>query len=118
MTASPRPLQIAPCGQKMSRPDWLLEIAEGMLRRTLDPVVRFRLLRDVLERESGDPDRTEARAALETSCWVGQLAHDQWEDGSWGRLHTQAGSATQRIPTRRPASREPLPWGWKLNIPS
>lgn len=77
----------------------LCELAAQLLARDPDPVVRFRLLRDVLQRPGDDPERMQARKALDTSYWVQQLANEQWDDGSWGSLHSQDYGAAQRIPT-------------------
>jgi hypothetical protein len=63
-------------------------IAHRILEEDPDPVVRFRLLRDVL-RLKPDSD-TLVRAHKETlkSRWVRELANEQKEDGSWGRFHS------------------------------
>jgi hypothetical protein len=74
-------------------------IAEQVLAGNPDPAVRLCLLRDVLHRAPADPDLAQARRELAHSHWVKELEREQWQDGSWGRLHSQDYSARQRIPT-------------------
>ncbi len=79
--------------------DTLTEIAERLLAMNPDAVVRFRLLRDLLAGRCGEADLRQAYDSLQRSGWVHQLADEQWNDGSWGPLHTQDYSAMQKIPT-------------------
>lgn len=75
------------------------ETAHRVLARNPDPVVQWLLLHDVLQKEVGNSETRHARRLLFTSRWVHQLASEQWEDGSWGRLHSRDTAAGQRIPT-------------------
>jgi hypothetical protein len=75
------------------------ETAEHLLAHDPAPVVRHRLLRDVLQRPETDRERIEARRGLDQSRWVQELANEQWEDGSWGRLHSKESAAGQKIGT-------------------
>lgn len=79
--------------------DVIREIADGLLAQNPDPAVRTRLLRGVLDRLGDDRDLEQARQALAKSHWVRELEAEQWEDGSWGRLHSQDYSAKQKVPT-------------------
>ena len=69
-----------------------------ILRGKPDPVVRVRLLRDVLCVGDGDDRLRSARAALEDSVHVTPLREQQLPDGSWGRLHSRDTSSAQTIP--------------------
>ena len=69
-----------------------------ILRGKPDPVVRVRLLRDVLSVGDGDDRLRSARAALEDSVHVTPLREQQLPDGSWGRLHSRDTSSAQTIP--------------------
>jgi hypothetical protein len=73
------------------------DTAQRLLSDEPDPVVRFRLLRDVLS--SRGREFQEARAALERSCWVQLLAREQRPDGGWGRFHSKDCAAKQFIGT-------------------
>jgi hypothetical protein len=78
----------------------IIETSAGrILADDPDPVVCFRLLRDVLRRPADDPEMVQARESLSKSRWVQELECEQWSDGSWGRLHSMDVRAKQRIPT-------------------
>jgi hypothetical protein len=77
--------------------------AERLLDMQPDPVPRFRLLRDVLRCDSADAAYQEAERGLLQSKWVLQLANSQWDDGTWGRFHTQDSSKKQPFPTTESA---------------
>src|SRR4051794_7927941 len=65
-------------------------IAQLILADDPGPIVRHRLLRDVLRVASDDQRLRTARRDMRRSQWVVQLARLQQDDGSWGRFHTQA----------------------------
>lgn len=75
------------------------ETARRILIQGADPVVRLRLLRDVLRQGPDSPEVMQARNDLLQSRWMRALEREQWSDGSWGRLHSQDTSAKQAIPT-------------------
>lgn len=77
----------------------IYDIAERVLEEEQGPVTRYRLLRDVFYKHEEDREFIEAGKNLEKSRWVKELAEEQWEDGSWGRLHSRDQSTNQRIPT-------------------
>lgn len=83
----------------MGRLNEIRQTAERILAQQPDPVVRFRLLRDVLCRPAGDPQLLLAAEQRDASCQVRALLDEQWQDGSWGRLHTQDYAGMQRVPT-------------------
>jgi hypothetical protein len=79
--------------------DRVQQVAAQVLASDPGPVVRHRLLRDVLGRPPEDGQLVSVRESLAQSRWVRLLAAEQWEDGSWGRLHSQDSGARQKIPT-------------------
>lgn len=80
-----------------SEADLIRAIAGCILAGESDPVVRFRLLRDVLARALDSPELVQARRDLATSRWVRELEREQREDGSWGRFHSRDSQARHRI---------------------
>lgn len=86
-----------------------LQVIEGISDRVLqenpDPVVRFRLLRDVLK-ETPDSDLfASARAEMLKSRWILELANEQREDGSWGRFHSAMKCKGKIVTTEAAAER-------------
>jgi hypothetical protein len=77
--------------------------AQRLLDMQPDPVPRFRLLRDVLRYDPADAAYQEAERGLGQSKWVSLLADSQWDDGTWGRFHTQDTSRKQPFPTTESA---------------
>ena len=70
----------------------LEEVYESAIRILFndhDPVVRLRILRDVLQKPEDSQEVIEARRNVINSRWVRVLTEEQWEDGSWGRLHSK-----------------------------
>ncbi|MBI4878074.1 MAG: hypothetical protein HY812_00220 [Planctomycetes bacterium] len=80
-------------------PPELARTAERLLRQDPDPVVRLRLLRDVLRLAPGDPLLVRARSAAASSRWVALLRRQQRPDGSFGRLHSAGTRSTGRVST-------------------
>jgi hypothetical protein len=79
--------------------DLIEEAAKKILTGNPDTVVRFRLLRDVLRRPPDSAEVTRAKTNLSKSRWVQELQKEQWDDGSWGRFHTEDTSVKQKIAT-------------------
>lgn len=79
--------------------DQITEVARTILEANPDPVVRLRLLRDVLKRSSDAREVEAATRDLVKSRWVRELEREQWADGSWGRFHTEDTTIQQRIAT-------------------
>ncbi len=65
------------------------QTAQCLLAEQPDPVVRFLLLRDVLLRPANDPELALAAEQRDASEQVRALYREQWQDGGWGRLHSQ-----------------------------
>jgi hypothetical protein len=74
---------------EMDTLDAIVEVANSILDKSPGPVVRLRLLRDVLGFDPQSPQLREARSALEHSRWVQVLADEQRPDGSWGPFHSR-----------------------------
>jgi hypothetical protein len=64
-----------------------------------DPVPRYRLVRDVLLLSEEDERLKAARADIDTSQHVKKLAESQWDDGTWGRFHTEDTKTKRPFPT-------------------
>jgi len=64
------------------------EMAGIILHEDPDPVVRFRLLRDVLKEPPNTDTLMNTRRELLQSRWVLKLGNEQIEAGSWGRFHS------------------------------
>ncbi|MCQ3936206.1 MAG: hypothetical protein DPW18_04060 [Chloroflexi bacterium] len=73
------------------------DIANQILDTNPDPVVRLRLLRDVLR--SSPEEIARAKKEASESSWVVQLGKEQRQDGSWGRFHSEDTRLKQKIPT-------------------
>jgi hypothetical protein len=87
------------------------EIAQRILRENPDPVVRFRLLRDVLKASCQGDVMVGLRHEVCESRWVVELKHGQKSDGSWGRLHSRSSSAKGKILTTEVAVERALALG-------
>jgi len=64
------------------------DLADRILRDDCDPVVRFRLLRDVLKVSRNSNEFVDARREMLKSRWVVELESEQRENGGWGRFHS------------------------------
>jgi hypothetical protein len=73
------------------------DVAKTILEADPDPVVRLRLLRDVLKRSLDDGEVKQAKLNLSKSRWVKELEREQLSDGSWGRFHTRDTRVKQKI---------------------
>jgi hypothetical protein len=100
-----------------SEPDLVHEIAGRILAGDPDPVVRFRLLRDVLARPPDSPELAQAQRDLSTSRWVRELEREQREDGSWGRFHSRDSQARRKIPTTEVGVERALALGLDVSHP-
>jgi len=75
------------------------EVADRILQGNPDPVVRFRLLRDVLKVPSDTDVVIRARREMLKSRWVSELQREQDRDGGWGRFHSMDSKAKRKIKT-------------------
>ena len=60
----------------------LHQTAEYILAQGPDPVVHFRLLRDVLCTPLDSQEIKQVRASLGANVWVQELQREQWDDGN------------------------------------
>lgn len=84
-------------------------LADELSEEELDPIPKYLFHRDVL-RTTGKR-LASVRSCLDDSRWVQALSTSQWEDGSWGRFHTQDTKRKQPIPTTECAIRLALASG-------
>lgn len=77
----------------------LEKIALRALAQNPSPVVRLRLLRDVLRRPRGEVEVEQARANLDASRCVRELESEQRADGGWGAFHSRSATRRQKIPS-------------------
>jgi len=73
------------------------ETAERILRENPDPVVRFRLLRDVLKVSPDADSFNQAKQEMLKSRWVVELKREQEKDGGWGRFHSMDSQSKKKI---------------------
>ncbi|MDP7611960.1 MAG: hypothetical protein QGH62_05905, partial [Nitrospinaceae bacterium] len=95
----------------------LLLAAQKLLAMELDPVPRYLILRDVMHLDLNDPILSRAEKLLTESRWIKLLRDSQWEDGTWGRFHTQNTKIKQPIPTTEIAIRIALDSGLDRDSP-
>src|SRR3712207_2127392 len=89
----------------------MYSLAERILAVSPDPVVRFRLLRDVLTRPRDSGEVAQAWDQLQSSRWLRALTAAQQVDGSWGRFHSAASDANMVISTTEPGVAQALALG-------
>lgn len=77
----------------------IIRRAERLLSMKPDPVPRFLIIRDILKLSPETVEYREAKAELLQSKWLRELSEEQWENGSWGRFHTQDTKVKQKIIT-------------------
>jgi hypothetical protein len=79
--------------------DQVIKIGERLLAQTADPVLRVRLLRDVLYKSADSHEFIKTYKDLDRHPHVRALIGEQWADGSWGRLHSKDCSLKRDIST-------------------
>ena len=79
---------VGACRWDMMKEEAIEETARRILQEGSDPVVRFRLLRDVLKAPLDTDTFANARQEMLRSRWILELKNEQKEDGSWGRFHS------------------------------
>lgn len=81
------------------------DLACRVLRDDCDPVVRFRLLRDVLKMPCDSNEFVDARREMLKSRWVVELESEQREGGGWGRFHSTMKSKGKIVTTEAAVER-------------
>ena len=77
----------------------ITDLGGQLLNMNPDPAPRFRIMRDVLKLPQDDALFVQAKQDMLKSKWVMELAEEQWENGSWGRFHTQNTKVKHKIIT-------------------
>ena len=70
----------------------LKNIVDYLSKNTTDPFPRYIFKKEII-RETPIAADTEA---IRASKWYKQLADEQWDDGSWGRFHSQDSKAVKK----------------------
>lgn len=81
------------------------ETANRILQESPDPVVRFRLLRDVLKVSPTTEALADARQEMLKSRWIRELQNEQRTVGSWGRFHSAMKTEGQIVTTEAAVER-------------
>ena len=67
----------------------VLQAGRDLLTTNPEPIVAYRLLREVLRVPSGSSELAGVKKVALQGKWVHQLEASQLPDGSWGRFHSQ-----------------------------
>lgn len=65
------------------------QIIEYLSEHTSDPVPHYIMQKEIFNDSVTSPAYISAYKQMQQSKWYRELADEQWEDGSWGRFHTQ-----------------------------
>lgn len=68
-------------------------ITDYLSEHITDPVPKYIFQREILKAPVTSPDYINAYDIMRQSKWYSDLADEQWEDGSWGRFHSQDSKA-------------------------
>ena len=93
------------------------ETAHQILQDAPDPIVRFRLLRDVIKTLPDSNILNIARQEMLSSHWVAELRNEQKEDGGWGRFHS-AMKSKGKVATTEAAVERGLALGLEASDPT
>mgnify|MGYP003877944235 CR=1 FL=1 len=72
---------------------------EELLRVNIDPIPKYRLMRDVLKLKSDDIELVNAKNEVLQTKWVKDIVNLQWDDGSWGQFHSMSQLSSSSITT-------------------
>jgi hypothetical protein len=81
----------------MQNPSPIPDLATRLLEMEPDPLVQYRLRRDVLQQPP--TELLPLKSQLDANPWVGQLINEQHPDGGWGRFHSRDSQSKQKILT-------------------
>lgn len=86
------------------------QIIEYLSEHVTDPVPEFIMQKEIYKALAESPGYQNAYNQINRSKWYRELADEQWEDGSWGRFHTQDSKASnkQKFVTTETALRRAL----------
>ena len=65
------------------------QIMDYLEENTTDPIPKFIVIKEIYKETSSSKNYRNAYNQLKNSKWYQQLASEQWDNGSWGRFHTQ-----------------------------
>jgi hypothetical protein len=82
-----------------------------------NPVVHYRILRDVLRAPVSSTDLKTAKARMLAHPLAAELASGQHADGTWGRFHSMDSTLNARFPTSETATRRALALGLDKDTP-
>ena len=77
----------------------VMNCAQQLLSRDINPVVRYKLLKDVVGYSADKQEMKELKEEVLKSPLVAELEEEQLYDGSWGRLHSLDYSVKKKFPT-------------------
>lgn len=63
---------------------------EELIKINIDPIPKYRLMRDVLKLESDNIELIKAKREVLQTKWVREIVNLQWDDGSWGQFHSMS----------------------------
>lgn len=69
------------------------QIFEYLSENVTDPVPKFIMQKEIYNEPVDSPGYQNAINQINHSKWYRELAEEQWEDGSWGRFHSQDSKA-------------------------
>ena len=72
------------------------QIIEYLSEHVTDPVPKFIMQKEIYKEPAESPSYKNAYNQINQSKWYRELADEQWEDGSWGRFHTQDSKAANK----------------------
>ena len=65
------------------------QIIDYLSENVSDSVPKYILIKEIYKKDPLSPEYINAYESMKQSEWYRVLAGTQWEDGSWGRFHTQ-----------------------------
>ncbi|WP_026477711.1 hypothetical protein [Alkaliphilus transvaalensis] len=74
---------------------------EELLEMNLDPIPKYRLMRDVLKLKSDNKELINAKYDVLQTKWVKEITKLQWDDGSWGQFHSLSQSSSSVMTTEQ-----------------
>ncbi|SCY55787.1 hypothetical protein [Alkaliphilus peptidifermentans] len=75
--------------------------AEELIKIDIDPVPKYRLMRDVLKLKSDNIELVNAKRDVLQTKWVKEIISLQWDDGSWGQFHSMSRFSKSVITTEQ-----------------
>ncbi|MDF2942809.1 MAG: hypothetical protein K0S01_1667 [Herbinix sp.] len=72
------------------------QIIEYLSEHISDPVPEFVMQKEINKEPVESPRYLNAYNQMKNSKWYHELAVEQWDDGSWGRFHTQDSKAVNK----------------------